>query len=425
MSKRRSLPATLALFVSLHCLAARAEEPAGPTVPEAQAPRAVKPGETALITAKKGMKYFLRVPRSYEAKRGARLIVFLHGSNMNGHIYLRSFESAGWCKTDLLVCPNGETGGDPYGSNNFTFDSAAFIAEVTRDVQQSFRVTHTFIGGHSQGAYVTYSVIMLHPELYQGAFPIAGTCWSQNEPNLWEEQPEILARQKRIALAVIHGKADPVVPFEQGLHAYNIYVVAGYPSVRLFAPEELGHQFLLSPVPEALAWLEAMVGADPTLRAAHIERFVESKEWGWAVAAAKGMQALAGVTSGEKDKAKRALAAAEQAARAEVKEMAKRMETAPAREWLPKLWEFRRRFGGTGAAASIVKRYEDQRAKQRQLGRRLFAEARGLMQAGDTERGHALLHKLLEEAPCCYEAYWALEWLADEPASGNGSGSQP
>ena len=29
------------------------------------------------------------------------------------------------------------------------------------------------------------------------------------------------------------------------------------------APEKLGHQFALSPVPDALAWLDAMTGLDP------------------------------------------------------------------------------------------------------------------------------------------------------------------
>ena len=43
----------------------------------------------------------------YDAKTGARLIVFLHGSNMNGLEYLRSFEAKKWCEDDILCYPNG------------------------------------------------------------------------------------------------------------------------------------------------------------------------------------------------------------------------------------------------------------------------------------------------------------------------------
>src|SRR5689334_9263417 len=70
------------------------------------APAKVKPGATGLLKASgKGMRYFLRVPKRYDATKGARLIVFLHGSNMNGLEYLRSFEAKKWCEDDILCCP--------------------------------------------------------------------------------------------------------------------------------------------------------------------------------------------------------------------------------------------------------------------------------------------------------------------------------
>lgn len=189
--------------------------------PEVDSPARVKPGTTALLKAAgKGMRYFLRVPGKYNPRDGARLIVFLHGSNMNGLDYLRSFEAKKWCNDDILCCPNGETGTDPLGQNNFGFDSAPLIADVTEEVQKAFKTTITYVGGHSQGAFLTYSVILNFPDLYRGAFPMAGDCWIQNEPNLWEDKPDVLKKQKEIAIAVIHGKADPVVAFSQGEHAY-------------------------------------------------------------------------------------------------------------------------------------------------------------------------------------------------------------
>ena len=87
------------------------------------------------------MRYFLRVPKKYDARDGARLIVFLHGSNMNGLEYLRSFEAKKWCDEDILCCPNGESGTDPFGQNNFGFGSAPLVADVTEPHASAFVAT--------------------------------------------------------------------------------------------------------------------------------------------------------------------------------------------------------------------------------------------------------------------------------------------
>src|SRR5437867_3425078 len=121
MSSRRLALALSLAFAPIGARALRSQ--AAGKVPEADVPERVKAGQTALLETKVGamkMRYFLRVPKSFDPKRGARLIVFLHGSNMNGLDYLRSFEAKGWRADDVLACPNGEQGGDPYGQNNFT-----------------------------------------------------------------------------------------------------------------------------------------------------------------------------------------------------------------------------------------------------------------------------------------------------------------
>jgi poly(3-hydroxybutyrate) depolymerase len=232
--------AALALLLVASHAAAQGERP-----PQVDSPAKVAPGSTGLVKATderaKGMQYFLRVPKSYNRRAGARLIVFLHGSNMNGLAYLRSFEAMKWCEDDILCCPNGENGSDPFGANNFGFGSGALVAAVTEEVQTAFKTPVTYIGGHSQGAFVTYSVILHHPALYQGAFPMAGDCWSQNEPSLWEDRPEVMKQQKQVAIAVIHGKADPVVAFSQGEHAYDCFLAMGWTKLRLFAPEPHVH----------------------------------------------------------------------------------------------------------------------------------------------------------------------------------------
>ena len=188
-------PAVLLCAALALCAAPAAADDKVEKVPEAAAPEKVKPGQTALLKAPKGMGYFLRVPKSYDPKAGARLVVFLHGSNMNGLDYVRSFEGKNWADDAILCCPNGEEGKDPYGQNNFTFRSAPLVADVTEQVKTAFKTTVSYCGGHSQGGFLTYSVILNFPDLFQGAMPMAGDCWSQNEPNLWEDKPDIAKKQ--------------------------------------------------------------------------------------------------------------------------------------------------------------------------------------------------------------------------------------
>ena len=371
--------------------------------PEIDSPAKVKPGTTGLLKAAgKGMRYFLRVPKRYDPKSGARLIVFLHGSSMNGLQYLRSFEEKKWCEDDLLCCPNGENGTDPFGSNNFGFDSGPLVADVTQEIQKAFKTTITYVGGHSQGAFLTYSVILNNPDLYRGAFPMAGDCWIQNEPNLWEDKPDLLAKQKEIAIVVIHGKADPVVAFSQGEHAYDCFRAMGWSKLRLFAPKDLNHMFMLAPIDEALEWLDAMNGLNEKKTVPLASKWAREGEWGWAGHAAKASKF--GATAIQKS--------AEEAAAKAIPAITTVLKGAPV-DWIPKWVEFWRVYGATNAAKLVVANYLAQREQQRALALRLFNESQVLFRSQKREDAFKVLEKLRTEAPSTYQAYFAWKWLLD------------
>jgi poly(3-hydroxybutyrate) depolymerase len=377
--------------------AAKEEKPA-----EVDSPAKVKIGQTALVKPGKGMNYFLRVPKAYDAKNGARLVVFLHGSNMNGLSYVRSFEAKHWAEDDILCCPNGEQGSDPFGSNNFTFDSAPLVADVTDQVKKTFKTTISYVGGHSQGGFLTYSVILLNPDLFQGALPMSGDCWSQNEPNLWEDKPDVAKKQHEIAIAVLHSKNDPVVKFEQGQHAYDVFRDEGWQKLRFFAPERAAHMFMVFPVDEMLDWLDAMNGRSEEKTSKLLEKWAKDGEWGWVLAAAKASK------SGGAKWVKQAEDAATKAAPA----MTDAMKGKPA-DWIPKWIEFWRVYGGTDAAKPLVDDYLKKRAEQRDAGQRLFNEAFGLIRADKRPDAKTRLEQILVDAPYSYEGYYAAKWLAD------------
>jgi poly(3-hydroxybutyrate) depolymerase len=389
----------LALFFAMSQAPAKDAKPA-----EAASPALVKPGATGLLKAAgKGMRYFLRVPKRYDAKNGARLIVFLHGSNMNGLEYLRSFEAKKWCEDDILCCPNGETGTDPFGSNNFGFGSAPLVADVTEEVQKAFKTTITYVGGHSQGAFLTYSVILNYPDMFRGAFPMAGDCWMQNEPHLWEDKPDILKKQKEIAIAVIHGKADPVVAFSQGEHAYDCFRAMGWTKLRLFAPPKLNHMFMLAPVDEAIEWLDAMNGRNDRKSPLLAAKWAREGEWGWAWHGSKA--AKSGAAAQQK--------AAEDAAAKAVPAITAALKGKPA-DWVPKWMEFWCVHGESAAAKPLVADYLAKREQQRAAAVALFNESQALFRAEKKNDAYKVLEKLRDEAPNTYQAYFAWKWLSEK-----------
>ena len=372
--------------------------------PEVDAPVKVKPGSIGLLKAAgKGMRYFLRVPKKYNPREGARLIIFLHGSNMNGLAYLRGFEAKKWCEDDILCCPNGESGTDPFGANNFGFGSAPFVADVTEEIQKAFRITVTYVGGHSQGAFLTYSVILNYPDLYQGAFPMAGDCWMQNEPNLWETKPDILKKQKEIAIAVIHGRQDPVVAFSQGEHAYDCFRAMGWTKLRLFAPKNLNHMFMLAPIDEAIEWLDAMNGRNERKSPSLAAKWAREGEWGWVWHTARGLNpGGAMLQKSAEDAATKALPAMTQTMKG------------PPRDWIPKWIEFWRIHGAAAAAQPLVANYLSQRDQQRSVALRLFNESRALFRSGKRDEAYQVLEKLQAEAPHTYQGYFAWKWLSEK-----------
>lgn len=382
-------------------------------VPDYDSPVEVEPGETGLLESEGGMKYFLRIPESYDEKKGARLIVFMHGSNMNGLTYLRSIVHKKWCKDDILCCPNGEASGDdPYGANNFGFASANPVSALTKELQNELNTTLTYIGGHSQGGFVTYSVIMHFPDIYHGAFPMAGDCWMQNEPNLWDEKPDTVAKQKKIPIAVIHGQKDPVVSYSQGEHAYGVYMAACYPKIRFFNPESLGHQFMFSPVDDALEWLDAMNGHDPVRAMKLAKEWVKDDEWGWAVQAALAVKDNLDSDDDSIATADKILKKVEEPAKAATKQMSAKIKNSEASDWIPDWFEFHRQYGATKAAKKLTENYFRRREMQREESTKTFWEAQQFFRESKKDEAYKKYEVILADCPCTYHAYYAQRGLA-------------
>ena len=156
------------------------------------------PGEIVDGAVVNGLGYHLRVPKNWDPKKAMPAIVIFHGSNMSSKAYVATIVSA-WPKLAedyVILGIDGESrvkdrpDDDP--AFNYTYvdfvgkskfkgypgtdrESPALVAEALAELKRTFPITKFFVGGHSQGAFLTYSVLMNYPDLVAGAFPVSGS----------------------------------------------------------------------------------------------------------------------------------------------------------------------------------------------------------------------------------------------------------
>ncbi len=232
------------------------------------------------------LAYAVRAPEDYKPGDGRKwpVVLILHGSNMNANDYVATLAAA-WPEIAheyILLGINGETSSNLAADRptfNYTYvnyvgrstfrgfpgtdrESPALVREAMDDLKHVYPIKHYFVGGHSQGGFLTYSLLMNGPEVIAGAFPISAGLIFQCEPSAYADEG-LKSAQRAVPLAIVHGKNDPMVPFDGASYAYGLVLDAGWPAVRLFEDDTAGHMFGRLPVGPAIRWLEIMNSDDP------------------------------------------------------------------------------------------------------------------------------------------------------------------
>jgi len=231
------------------------------------------------------LTYTVRAPDGYQAGSSKTwpAVVILHGSNMNGRAYVATLAAA-WpeiARDYILLGINGETpsslGDEP--QFNFSYanyvgrstykgfpgtdrESPALVSEAMAELKGVYPISHYFVGGHSQGGYLTYSLLMNFPQSMAGAFPTSSAVIFQCEPAAYADST-LREAQRKVPVAIIHGKNDPLVAFAAGEYAATIFGDAGWPAFRFFADDRGAHMFARLPVGPAIRWLEAHASQNP------------------------------------------------------------------------------------------------------------------------------------------------------------------
>jgi predicted esterase len=231
------------------------------------------------------LTYAIRAPEGFKPGDSKKwpAVLILHGSNMNAQSYVNTIAAA-WPeigKNFIILGINGEipsnVGDDP--RFNFTYqnymgrstykgypgtdrESPALVNETMKDLKEVYPIDHYLVGGHSQGGFLTYNLMMNFPESMAGAFPISAGLLIQCDPSVFDDEP-LKKAQRNVPLAIIHGKNDPIMGFGMGQYAANLFGDGGWPAFRFFTDDTAAHMFARLPVGPAIQWLETLASQDP------------------------------------------------------------------------------------------------------------------------------------------------------------------
>jgi len=387
-------------------------------------PAEPQPGEIRSGQTELGLNYHLRVPQGFsrkdKKKRWTALALF-HGSNSNARDYVEGFPG-NWPELAddyVLVGFDGERlspasrdgarqfnasyvefSGDKVGEPWRYMQTPALVAGALRELGQELPLERWYVGGHSQGGFLTFAVAMFYPELVAGAFPVAGNLLVQCEASFFadEQWDAIRAAQRRVPFAIVHGQQDEVVEFSAGTYCRDALIDGGFPMLRLFAPESAGHPWAFLPVDEAVRWLDAW-HAEP-------EALLEFAR----ASAAEGRprDAVAALLRLEAARPKPALLKSAAGLQAELESAARpaleRLEPLLAANadgaWVEDFLAFRDDYAFAPAAAGLMQSYAALRARQQEKADELFYSARG---ERDPARRRALQEELVRK-------YYASSW---------------
>ena len=237
-------------------------------------------GEISNGFAKNNVTYHIRAPRSYDPTKKYPALVLLHESDSNSKTVIENI-AARWpeiAQEYLLIGINGErkseTSTDEGPAYNYTYvnfvgaskykgfpgterESPALVAEVIQEIQDYVPISKIFLGGHSDGAWLTYSMYMNYPNLLDGAFPISGAMIIQCQPDAYDD--ELIRKQQRdTPIVIIHPDDDLRLEKVYTMVAHQRYLDDGFPMLRVMTADSKGSHLGGNNLPHAIRWLETM-----------------------------------------------------------------------------------------------------------------------------------------------------------------------
>jgi hypothetical protein len=156
-------------------------------------------------------------------------------------------------------------------------ESPSLVMEVIEELSDEHSFERTFVGGHSQGGWLTYTISMHFPDQVDGTFPMAGGMMMQCEPDVFEDE-YLMKAQRTTPMVILHAKGDKVQNSSMSEGAYQRLLAHGFNNVKFLNPSG-GHPYDFLPVNEAIEYLDALTTDDSDLLLKYAEQRLGKKDW--------------------------------------------------------------------------------------------------------------------------------------------------
>jgi predicted esterase len=396
------------------------------------------PGKIIDASTNDLLTYSIRAPETYNERNAQKwpAIVVLHGSNMNAKAYVNTIAAA-WpdiAKDYLLIGINGETPSSLGGPNqdptfNYTYvsyvghstfkafpgtdrESPALVAEALDELRATYPISHYFVGGHSQGGFLTYSLLMNFPEKIAGVFPISAGVIMQCEPAAYDDQ-KLRAAQRAVPLAIVHSRQDQVVNFSSAEYAATLFSQSDWPAFHFFIEDaSAGHRFALLPVNQAIRWLEAQSSADPKKLLDFATDRIKAAAYRDAIAALNRAASLK-PDSAAKTRLDRLTKEIDAKAAPGAKQFLPKIQANASNDWITPFLEYRDNFEFPPAAKETMQAFEALRAQHESLATKVMNDARTAFQQGNPDQGYAKYQEIVDKYYAASSYRNAKRWLAE------------
>jgi predicted esterase len=374
------------------------------------------PGKIVDGSTKSLLTYAVRAPEGYKSGDSKKwpAVLILHGSNMNSRDYVGTIAAA-WpdiARDYILLGVNGEMpsnlGDEP--RFNYTYvnyvgrstykgfpgtdrESPALVNEAMAELKGVYPISRYFVGGHSQGGFLTYSLLMNFPESIAGAFPVSAGVIFQCEPGAYADEA-LRKAQRNVPLAIVHGKTDPVVGYAMGQYAATLFGEAGWPAFRFFADDNGAHMFARLPVGQVIRWLEAQASRDSVTLLDFAATRLKEKGYRDAIAALHRARSLSPDES-QKRRADELGREIKDKAAAGAARFLPLMREAKDGSWIDGFLAFRDDFEFADDAHDTMAAFAELRAKHVEPATKAFNEARQRFQQGNPDEGYAKYQEIV------------------------------
>ena len=195
---------------------------------------AAEPIAKSLIQGDKTRTYQLYVPDGLDRKKASPLVLVLHGRGGSGEDMIKvtgsQFSRAADAEKFIVAYPDayGKLWDDPVDN----VDDKAFMLAIVEAVKSEIAVdlSRVYIVGLSNGGMMAQGMVCAFPEKFAAAATVAGT--------LPDFQVKSCSPAPPVPMMIIHGTADPIIPFAGGLvtvHADNVNMLSARQTAELWA----------------------------------------------------------------------------------------------------------------------------------------------------------------------------------------------